>query len=170
MKVSFAHLEKARVSSEDHPSKEGDRSGMFVMFIDPKTAVHMISDCGSMSGWETVIINITRKEEDGKFSPMLPDFRLVEHIKEMFWDGNETVVIYFDENVPSPLKGSPVILFKSKRQTYILPPFQLITPDSKPDNVIPLPQPSEEAGSPTAAPEREETASQNPSGSEPSPE
>lgn len=148
MKISFAHIEKARVQNPEHPSEEGSRTGMFVMLLNENTAVHMLSDCGSMSGWERVIISVTRKNEDKTLTALLPDLMLVEQIKNMFWDENECVVIYFHKDVPSPEKGAPVMLFKSKRQNYLLPSLEIITPDSKPENVIPLPQPSTDQKTP----------------------
>lgn len=147
MKTSFAHLEKGRSLTGQYASKEGDRTGEFVVRISEDTILHMIADCGSMSGWEHVIISRVQKTGEGIVMNLL-DIATIAMVKEMFWDDNETVAIFISEDAPT-LTNSPLVhLWKSKRQQYILPKSELFTPSQKPDNVIPLPIPSPEQKTP----------------------
>jgi len=147
MKTSFSHIEKARITDGPLASQEGERTGAFVMGKrtgDQESMVHMLADSGSMSGWERVIITEYARDGENPPVPVMPHLRLITDIKEMFWDSHESVVMYFHEDVPSAKETPAVYLWKSKRQNYILPQINLITPQNKPDNVIPLPQPSED--------------------------
>lgn len=152
MKISFAHIEQARITDGPLASKEGERTGAFVMGKRTpeghESMVHMLVDSGSMSGWERVTITEYMRDGDNPPVPIMPHLRLITDIKEMFWGPEESVVMYFHESVPSAKDTPAVHLWKSKRQNYILPQIELITPQNKPDNVIPLPQPSEDEKTP----------------------
>lgn len=151
MKVSFAHIEKARITDGPLSSQEGERTGAFVMGKksgDQESMVHMLVDSGSMSGWERVTITEYARDGENPPVPVMPHLQLITDIKEIFWGPEESVVMYFHESVPSAKETPAVHLWKSKRQNYILPQIELITPQNKPENVIQLPQPSDDEKTP----------------------
>jgi len=152
MKVSFAHIETARIIDGPLASKEGERTGAFVMgckIPEGVSMVHMLTDSGATSGWERVTITEFVKKEGGKPEPVLPNIQTITAIKDMFWDKNESVVLYFHESLPDANQTPAVHLWKSKRQNYILPIMEVIT-SPLPDNVIPLPEPSSDKQTPPA--------------------
>jgi len=147
MKTSFAHLEEGRLKTGPLATKEGERTGVFLIEDDSGVKTFLKADCGSMSGWESVHITSLQKTKEG-ITPILIDMISISAIKDMFWDQNETVVMFFSEDVDGVEKSPTVTLWKSKRQSYILPPKELFTPQEKPSNVIPLPTPSPEEKTP----------------------
>ncbi len=147
MKTSFAHLEGNRITTGPLASKEGERTGVFLIEDESGVKTFLKADCGSMSGWESISITSLKKSDEG-ITPMLIDLISVTTIKDMFWDKNETVVMFFSEDVHGLDKSPIVTLWKSKRQSYILPPKELFTPQEKPSNVVPLPTPSPEEKTP----------------------
>ena len=152
MKVSFAHIEKARITDGPLASTEGQRTGAFVMgrkIPEGISMVHMLSDHGATTGWERVTITEFMKPEGGNPEPVLPNLQTITDVKNMFWDKNESVVIYFHESIPDSNETPAIHLWKSKRQNYILPILEIIDAPL-PDNVIPLPEPSSDKQTPPA--------------------
>ena len=107
-------------------SKPGDKFGAFTISHKDGRVLLMSVDNGAVSGWEHVSVTCIRKHRKN-LKAVMPDCAVMDMVKDMWWDSNETVVQFHapKDDVVNKHPES-VHLWKSLRQEYLLPPKETV--------------------------------------------
>lgn len=92
MKPSFSHLERYRVQIPTHLSRKGDQFGVFMINGEGKV-LRIISTPGNTEHpWEHVSVSVVSVY--GASGTRIPFWGEMCQVKDLFWNGDETVVQY----------------------------------------------------------------------------
>lgn len=127
MKPNFNHCEAGRLRFGPYASKPGDHFGAFVLSEkDSSRKTIIIVDDGLETGWEHVSVSVVEVYR-GKPQNVMPGWELMCHVKDIFWDKDETVIQFHPKETEYVNNHLACLhLWKRVDQDHELPPSLLV--------------------------------------------